>query len=83
MRFDNAKQANKASVCALCRLGMEMLTMKDLHPERCEFCDVSVDDLLAAAEAYVESPEGRLELAAQDIFEINKASEKKQELWGF
>lgn len=57
--------------------------MKDLHPERCEFCDVSVDDLLAAAEAYVESPEGRLELAAQDIFEINKASEKKQESWGF
>jgi hypothetical protein len=62
---------------------MEMLTMKDLHPERCEYCDTDVNDLLAAAEAYVESPEGRLALAAQDIFEINNASEKKQESWGF
>mgnify|MGYP006275831293 CR=1 FL=1 len=57
--------------------------MKDLHPERCEYCDTDVNDLLAAAEAYVESPEGRLALAAQDIFEINNASEKKQESWGF
>jgi len=62
---------------------MEMLTMKDLHPERCEWCDTDVNTLLAAAEIYVESPEGRLELAAQSIFDINKATEKKQESWGF
>ena len=57
--------------------------MKDLHPEKCEYCDISVDDLLAAAEEFVASPEGRLELAAMDLSEINTASEKKQESWGF
>jgi hypothetical protein len=62
---------------------MEAPTLKEVHPERCDWCDSDVGKLLNMIEEYVDSPEGKLDLAAEDLRRVNDSTEKKKEAWGF
>lgn len=57
--------------------------MLELHPARCEWCDTPVRELLQMVEEYVESPEGKVDLATEEVKAINASTERKQEAWGF
>ncbi len=83
VRFSNVQEAIKGSICGVCRLGMQSLTMRDAHATECEFCSVDPADLLAAAEEFMVTPEARLEMATADFAAASVVATKKAELWGF
>ncbi len=83
VRFSNVQEAIKGSICGVCRLGMQSLTMRDAHATACEFCSVDPADLLAAAEEFMVTPEARLEMATADFAAASVVATKKAELWGF
>ena len=83
VRFSNVQEAIKGSICGVCRLGMQSLTMRDAHATACEFCSVDLADLLAAEEEFMLTPEARLEMATADFAAASVVATKKAELWGF
>lgn len=62
---------------------MKSLTMKDAHPGPCSYCEQEPEVLLAAAEAFMLTPEARLDMATEDFAAAGFAAKRKAEQWGF
>lgn len=54
-----------------------------LHETECEWCQARPKDLLRMIEEWADSPEGKLDLAAEDLRLMNVATEEKGKAWGF
>lgn len=57
--------------------------MLSLHDKRCDYCDKPAKDLLRMIEEWADSPEGKLDLAAEDLRLMNVSAEEKGKAWGF
>jgi len=62
---------------------MKSLTMKAEHSGQCEWCSEQPEVLLSAAEAYMDTPEAKLEMATEDFAAAGFAATKKAAQWGF
>lgn len=57
--------------------------MTEAHGESCQHCDTDAAVLLRSIEAWADSPEGKLDLAAEDLRLVNVSAEQKEKAWGF
>jgi hypothetical protein len=62
---------------------MESLSVSEQHPGKCDWCSVEVDDLLLAAEEYVQRPDAKLDMEVVDIKDATVKQAAKAESWGF
>lgn len=70
-------------MCALTRSGMQAPALLSLHDKKCEYCGKPAKDLLRMIEEWADSPEGKLDLAAEDLRLLNVSAEEKGKAWGF
>ena len=62
---------------------MKAPALLSLHDKACKFCAKPAKDLLKMIEEWSESPEGKLDLAAEDLRTLNVSTEEKAKAWGF
>ena len=83
VRFSNAEQATKGSICGLARWGLESAHIRDQHGNECEWCASEPDVLFAAAEEFLKRPESVLDVESIDVKDATQKQSEKSKSWGF